>query len=85
MILMPVAAMSHVFEFLAAFLGLSAVLAVFVDGDSQIFFRFVNIALTPILCARGQGRTDQANQRQQGYAKNSDSTSHFASPFRTWN
>jgi hypothetical protein len=80
MILMPVATMSHIVEFVTAFIGLSAVFAVFLDGDPQIVFRLVDIAVTSILCPRGQGRTDQADQSQQGYAKNSDCTSHFASP-----
>jgi hypothetical protein len=81
MFLMPMAAMSHVFELVTPFISLSTVLAVFFDGDAEIVFRFVNISLASCFRTGGQGRTDQADQRQQGYAKNPDGTSHIAFSF----
>jgi hypothetical protein len=81
MVVVPVAAVSYVIEFATAFVGLFAVLAVLIDGDAQIVFGLVNISLTSILSPRGQGRTNQADDCQQGYTKNSDSTSHLAFSF----
>lgn len=83
MLLMPVATMSHIFEFMTAFFGLPAVFAVLLDGDAQIVFRFVNIPFTSGFRECGQGRANQADERQQSYAKNSDGTSHFDLSFRT--
>ncbi|HTR23591.1 MAG TPA: hypothetical protein VMI10_06370 [Terriglobales bacterium] len=40
------AAMPHFLEFVTAFLGLPAMLTMLFDRDSQVLFRFVNIALT---------------------------------------
>jgi hypothetical protein len=81
MIVVPVAAVPYVVQFPAAFIGLPAVFAVFLDRHPQIVFGFVNIAITPFVRPCGQGRANQANDRQQGYAKNSDGTSHFAFSF----
>lgn len=85
MILMPVATMSHVVELAAAFISLFAVFAVLLDGHPQIVFRLVNVTVTSLIRPRGQRRADQANHCQQGYAKNSDGTSHIASPLEQVN
>jgi hypothetical protein len=73
--------MSHIVELVAALFCLPAMLAVFLDRDTQIVFRPVNVPLTSGFRACGEGRTDQADQRQQGYAKNPDGTSHIAFSF----
>ncbi len=54
-IVVPVAAVSYVFEFVAAFFSLPAVFSMLFDGDAQIVFGPVNISLTFPFRARGQG------------------------------
>jgi hypothetical protein len=54
-VVFPVAAMPHVFEFVTAFFGLPAVFAVLLNGDSQVLFCLVNISLTSMIVRpRGQ-------------------------------
>ena len=68
-VFVPVAAASHVLEFVAAFFGLSAALAVSLDSLVQLLFRPVNISLASFMSFMfvvgpyRQGRTYQPDDR----------------------
>jgi hypothetical protein len=67
------------FEFLTTLVCLPASLAVPLDRVAQFIFCLVNAPFTAfvvIVRPHGEGRTYQADNRQQCYAKNSDSPSH---------
>ena len=81
-VVVPIAAVSYLVELATAFFGLPAMFAVLLDGHAQIVFSPVKISLTFSFCPRRQGRANQADDRQQGYAKNSEGTSHFDFSFR---
>ena len=80
--LFPVAAMTYVVELVTALFGLPAMLAVLLNGDPEVFFRLVDIALTSrVLVGEGlHGRSHEANHRQQGDTKNPYATFHSLSP-----
>jgi hypothetical protein len=72
----------YFFELLAAFVGLSAFLAVALDGVAQPVFCLVNLSFTsfvPVVSVVGpcgEGRAHQSDDRQQGNAESSNHASH---------
>jgi hypothetical protein len=70
------AAMSYFFELPAPLFGLRAVFAVFGDCIVQFVFCAVDVSVAFVFCARGQRRTNQANDCQQRNTKKSDNAGH---------
>jgi hypothetical protein len=79
MVIVTVAAVSHIVALPTPLFSLRAVLTMFCNCIAQPVFGFVNVPVTPVLRPRGQGRTDQADDRQQGNAENSDYPCHLFS------
>jgi hypothetical protein len=82
MVAMVAALPPHFFELLAALVRLSAVLAVAVYRIVQLVLSLVDAPFTSfvsLIRSRLEGRTHQANHRQQGNAEHSNHSGHVFS------
>jgi hypothetical protein len=84
-VVVVIATTLYVFELVAAFAGLFAVLAVAMDRVAQLILGLVNLSFTGIIPVVSvlrpywEGRSHQACDRQQCNAKNSDHSGHVFS------